>query len=243
MSAIAAAALAVSAGGAGAASLSDLVAGTTLVEGDVVFDGFFFDDRFGVDFPGDTRTETPFAGDRPVSADQIEITTSSTASTVTLTATIAPPISIMGVDASTGFEHLFDFFLDFDVAISGSARTFSGVSLGGGDLFATGTDGLSEVVYDEVGGAFSNLEIFEDTEGVDQSSDMRALMGLTALSLEGVIEGETETADATAGLSTFSLTFALDGDPPMPVIPTPAALPLMLGALGGLGLFARRRRG
>lgn len=221
---------------AASASLADLIGGGTLTEADIVFSGFMFTDRFD--------TDTPFAGDRPVSADQIDLSTSSTATTVTLTATVTPSISIAGQDAASGLEHIFEFFLDVSAAVSApSTRQIIGVGLGGGDLFGTG-GGDSEVVY--APGGFGSgggvVELFE-FDGTSQTTDFLVLAGLTSLLLEGQIEGETRTGE-TAGLSTFSLTLTMDQalTPPPAPIPLPASAVLLLGGLAGLGAVARRRR-
>jgi hypothetical protein len=194
---------------------------------------------------------TPLPGDRSVSADEIDIETSATANTVSLTATIAPPISISGVNTVTGpddtpvvLPSLFNFLLNFDISISGSSsRQITGVSLVG-DVFATG-DALSRVVFDLGTSTLSNpdLEIFED--GLfppPQVSDSISLSARKLVFLEGLVEGLTSDG-ATAGLSTFTLTFNLQGTaPPDPaVIPLPAGLPLLLAGVGALALVRRRK--
>ena len=228
-----------------AATLSDLVSGGSLTEGDVVFDNFVFNDRFLEDFTGDPDTETPYPGDRPVAASEIEITTSSTAGTVSLTASIDPAISIADA-ASPTLDHIFEFLLDFTVSVAApSSRQIVGASLGGGDLSASG-DAVSEVRYAPGGFAIAGdrLEIFE-APGFTPSSatfDTQSFAATSSILFEGSIEGNTGPG-GTAGLSTFTLTFDLVGDPPGPgVVPVPATLPLMLGALAGFG-FLRRRRG
>jgi hypothetical protein len=235
-----------------ATPLSSLVGGSTLTEGDVTFSGFFFDDRFGDDVTGTEpdRQNATFPGDRSVDASEVTITTSSTASSVTLTATIDPGISIAeAADPDLFLENIFDFFLDFDVSIAaGSSRTITALRLGGGDLFATGA-GLSEVIYDVLGfGGGSDLEIFEapGLTPFSQTTDAVGIPAVTALGLAGQIEGET-LSGATAGLSTFSLTFDLEGTAPPPpidgVVPVPPALPLALSAFAGFALLRRARRG
>ncbi|TCO70614.1 putative secreted protein [Rhodovulum euryhalinum] len=232
--------LALSPVGAHATTLSNLIAGSTLIQGDVTFDNFAFTDFFD--------SETPFAGDRPVSASQIEITTAATASTVSLTATIAPGISIAGAPPGTNLDHIFEFFLDFTVSVAApSTRQIIGASLGGGDLSASG-DAVSEVVF--APGGFSipgdRLEIFEAPGFVPSSasSDSQSLTAASSYLFEGSIEGNTGVG-GMAGLSTFTLTFDLAGNaPPGPApVPIPASLPLLLGALAGLGLLHRRPRG
>jgi hypothetical protein len=226
-------------GGGQAALLSDLVGGASLVENDIIFDNFFFEDF--------SDTETPFPGDRPVSASEIDITTSSQTNSVTLTASIDPAISISGTDPATGLEHLFEFFLDFSVAVTGSSRTIVGIALGDGDLFATGTNGFAEVIFDDSTGAIvSNLEIFEDASVSSQTTDTQAILGLTSLGLEGFVNGETNDNATSAGLSTFALRFDLEGTPPTPPgpgLPLPGGLWLLLGGLASLLVVRRRRHG
>jgi hypothetical protein len=231
-----------------AATLSDLVAGGTLVEHDLVFDGFFFDDRFGDDETGGrTDTQDPsFPGDRSVDASEIEITTSRAGSTVSLTATIAPSIFIQ--DGSRVAPRLFEFLLEFNVSVAGaSSREIAAVTLGGGDLFATGT-GVSEAIFDIVGfgPGLTDLEIFEAPGfGLSQASDRETVPLTSLLQLAGTVEGDTNADGDTAGLSTFSFTFDLAGTPPPPldgVVPVPPALPLFLTAMAGLGLLRHVRR-
>jgi len=217
------------------------VAGATLTEGDVTFSGFVFTDN----------VPTPaFAGDFVADADGIEVTTSSTASTTTLSFSLDPGASISGFDTASGLAHLFSFFVDFNVAVSGgSTRTLTDVTLGGGDLFAT-VDAFSEVIFVDVITPQPNtttqpieLEIFEETlTGSSQTSDTAMLGGLSSLDLFGTIKGNTFLDGATAGLSTFSLTFDLAGTAPPPSpIPLPAGLPLLLAGLGGLALLRGRK--
>jgi hypothetical protein len=229
-----------------ATPLSSLLAGGTLVQGDVTFANFFFDDRFGDDGNPilSERSNTPFAGDRSVAASEVDITTSSTASSVTLTATIDPGISISG--AFGDFPYIFDFFLDFNVSVSAaSSRKITAVTLGSGDLFATGA-GVSEVIYDILGfQAGNDLEIFE-APGLapsSKTSDTQSLASMSFLAFQGQIEGDTRAGD-TAGLSTFSLTFDLADAAPPPdgVVPVPPALPLALTAFAGFALLRRARR-
>lgn len=124
----------------------------------------------------------------------------------------------------------------------GSTRTLTDVTLGGGDLFAT-VDASSEVIFEDAINASSVvLEIFEDTEFGSQTSDSAMLGGVSTLGLFGLVEGATFVETATAGLSTFSLTFDLSGTAPPPAtIPLPAGLPLLLAGLGSLALLRRRK--
>ncbi|SHL58794.1 VPLPA-CTERM protein sorting domain-containing protein [Roseovarius marisflavi] len=217
-----------------AATLADLAAGASLVEGDVTFSGFVFTDN----------TPLPaFPGDFILDPANLEVTASSTASTTTLSFSLDPGASIAGFDTSSGLPHVFDFFVDFNVAVTGgSTRTLTDVTLGGGDLFAT-VDAFSEVVFaDAINTPSIVLEIFEDAQPDSQTSDSAMLGGVSTLGLFGQVEGKTFVETATAGLSTFSLTFDLSGTAPPPAtIPLPAGLPLLLAGLGSLALLRRRK--
>lgn len=227
-------ALYISSGPAYAATLSDLVGGATLTEGDVTFSGFVFTDN----------VPTPaFSGDFVADANGIEVTTSSTASTTTLSFNLDPGASISGVDTTSGLEHRFSFFVDFSVAVAGgSTRTLTDLTLGGGDLVAR-EDAFSNIGFaDAINTPSVELEIFEDTLTGSQTSETAMLVSLSSLDLFGTVEGNTFVDGATAGLSTFSLTFDLAGTAPPPSpIPLPAGLPLLLAGLGGLALLRRRK--
>lgn len=211
------------------ATLSDLVRGATLSVGDVTFRDFRFDDRFGRDRTGGlrNRTDTPLPGDRIIDASAITVTTSSTASTVTLRATIAPGVAISG--ASGELDHIYDAFFDASVVVRDSERTITGVTLQSGDLSASG-NAVSEVIFDIRGmGGGNDLEIFEAPAmtPASQPSDTRTIEPATTLDLVGQIEGETASG-ASAGLSSFSLTFTLAGTSPAPPTgprPAPSGLP------------------
>jgi hypothetical protein len=235
-----------------ATPLSSLVGGSTLTQGDVTFGGFFFDDRFGDDDTGAAldRQDPTFPGDRVVAASQVDVTTTSTDSSVTLKATVDPAIGISG--GTDVVELIFDFILDFNVSVSStSSREITGVTLGLGNLFATG-NAFSEVIFDIVDFQVpegNDLEIFEAPQlsQTSQTSDTVALAATRFLAFRGDIEGNTRADDATAGFSTFSLTFDLEGTAPPPpidgVVPVPPALPLALSAFAGFALLRRARRG
>ena len=221
-------ALCISSGATYAATLSDLVAVATLTEGDVTFSGFEFRNEV---------PDPPFPDDFNADASEIEVTTSSTSTTTTLSFALDPSPSILGELT------VFDFLIDFDVAITGgSSRTLTDVTLGGGDLFAS-EDAFSDVNFaDAVDEPSVLVNIFEDTLNGSHTSMTDDLDGVTSLNLLGRANGQTFTSTATAGLSTFSLTFDLAGTAPPPSpVPLPAGLPLLLAGLGGLALLRRRK--
>lgn len=231
-------ALSVSAVSVQAATLADLLdpnKPSSITVGDLTFDSFSFTDSSDI-------TNNP--NETPVSASDINMTTSSTATTVTLTATVVPRLALAGPD---GF---FGFLLDFVASVAGSSeRTISQVLLDGGDLSASG-EGFVEATHDVFDGAtdLGNLDIFEDpsaSNAADQSQTSASLSSGAAKSLgvEGEVEGETSEGGDTAGLGTYSLTFTLAGDPPViPVVPLPAGLSLLLGGLAAFGVLKARRR-
>lgn len=217
-----------------AATLKSLVDGDILTEGDVQFKNFAFKDF-------DEFKSGPFLGDFIPDPNEITVTTSATSSTTTLKFDFDPDVLVSSDDA------IFAFFIDFDVAVSGgSSRTLTGLTLGDGDLSATG-DAFAEVLFfDAETGGNLLAEIFDDTIlGSEIEGNATFDPSLSSLSLFGTIEGETNTNDSTAGLSTFSLTFDLDGTPPVnpPVtpIPLPASLPLIFAGLGSLVFLGRRQ--
>jgi len=215
-------------------TLGSLLSGGSLEEGDVAFSNFDFTDNTpSLAFPGD------FIAD----PDQVDVTTSTAAGSVILRFDFAPAVIISGIDPGTDFEHVFDFFIDFDVEVTGgSSRTLTGLTLGEGDLFAEGDASAEVIFFDAETGGNRLAEIFEDTAFGSQTSDATSFDDpLSSLSLFGQIEGQTNANSSTAGLSTFALTFDLDGTPPVtpPVtpVPLPAGLPLILAGLGSLALL------
>lgn len=214
-----------------AATLKSLVDGHILTEGDVQFKNFAFKDF-------DEFKSGPFSGDFIPDPNEITVTTSATSSTTTLKFDFDPDILVSSDGA------IFAFFIDFDVAISGgSSRTLTGLTLGDGDLSATG-DAFAEVLFfDAETGGNLVAEIFEDTMfGSEIEGNASFDPSLSSLSLFGTIEGEAGSSDISSGLSTFALTFDLDGTRPITPVPLPASLPLILAGLGSLVFLRRRKR-
>ncbi|WP_177220427.1 VPLPA-CTERM sorting domain-containing protein [Poseidonocella sedimentorum] len=214
---------------AASVTLSSLLGGGSVTEGDVTFGTFAFLDLSDV---------ASYPEDREVAPSEVLISTSATASSVTLTATFDPSITLVADGA------FFKFFLDFVASVDApSTRQISGVSLTG-DIIHAGSDSGVEAVY-ALGGFGSiggpEIEIFSAPGFGTQISDGAALgTPVSALLMEGKSEGGIGF-DSSAHLSTYSLTFDLLGDPPVTtVVPLPAGLPLLLAGLGGLALVRRR---
>ncbi|ARE39177.1 hypothetical protein RGUI_1036 [Rhodovulum sp. P5] len=217
-----------------ATSLSDLVAGATLVLDDLVLSDFVF-----IDHPD----ASIFPDDVIMTADRIDLSLSASGEDAKLTFVIDPPTGL-SIGGSLGF---FEFAVDFTASVvAPSPRTIIGAALGDGDLFASG-DRADTAVEFAPGGfsnpAFDTIEIYEDPGFLAEPSrtaDATAFAGTSTLLFESKIDGITQAAGEVAGLGTFALTLDLDGQPPTPNVPGPATLPLMLGALAGLGLVRRR---
>jgi len=210
------------------ASLSDLIAGATLSEGDVVFSGFFFEDFSKTDvFPEDFEVD-------PAS---IEVTTSSTATTVTLDFAFDPAASVAPVAETS----IFEFFLDFTASVSGSARELVGVTLSSTETdMVTAAGGSVDIEYSVGPFTTSTNKILIFDGGGTQLSDSTTFAATTSSVFGGFIEGEAPV-DGSATLAGYALTFDLSGTAPPPeVVPLPAGLPLMLAGLGALAWLRRR---
>jgi hypothetical protein len=198
----------------------------TLNEGYAIFDNFYFDDY----------------SDTVVPASAITLSTSSTASTVSLKTVINPRLELPG-EIGIPAEYFY-FLMDFDLSIDGGLLQLSSIDLGFGDLHATGSsDTVTSVVYVLGGFEVDNytfIDILESTTSGSQTADSHTLGSLaTMMDFSGEILGDI-TPGSTARLSTFSLTFNLV-EPPPPV-PVPAAVWLFGTALIGLVGFSKRRK-
>lgn len=229
---------------AATARLDTLTGGGSLTENDVAFSNFAF-------MP---NVFSPFSDAFNPEADEIFVTTSAAGTTTTVTFSFDPAVGIIGVDEVNSRAKVFEFFIDFDVAVTGgSTRTLTDLTLDvldEDDLYATGSAFAEVIFYDDPTRGPVLVEIFEDTSFGRQPKDSPDIFASrSALSLFGVIEGESRTNISTAGLSGFALTFELSGTPPVvpptppaTPIPLPASLPLILAGLGSLA-FLRRRSG
>jgi hypothetical protein len=210
------------------ATLEVLAAGGTLTEGYATFDYFYFDD--------DSDTE--------VFASSITLSTSSTASTVSLTTVINPGLELPGEIGA--LNEYFYFLMDFNISIDGGLLQLSSIDLGFGDLHATGSSYAETLVWYALGdfevGNDAIIEIIESTQSGSQTADSHTLGSLaTEMDFAGEIVGDiTPGSGSTAGLSTFSFTFNLVE--PSPPVPVPAAVWLFGTALIGLVGFSKRRK-
>ena len=136
-----------------------------------------------------------------------------------------------------------DFFLDFvDDGFRITASSSGDFLLGGNvfalnDLSGTGT----QQIYSQIGApglTFTAESFFDFDNNSDPARGFRARGTLTALNF-----------DPTPGIFRFSIeeggqavvTFSSQTSA-VSAVPVPAALPLLAGALGGLGFMARRKK-
>jgi hypothetical protein len=204
-------------GQAPAVSLSSLTAGSSITVGDVVFDSFAYEDVGG-----------PF-GDVAVSAADIDVTGSSTATTVSLLFSFDP--------IALGEEEVFEISGRFSTSVSGSSRELTGVEI---------------TLQGSVGGAaFDFIEAGSNTLGDSATIDPgtagpvsidAVLTNLTTYDLLWDLQGETDVG-SSATVNSLLVTFSLrDPNPPQPQpAPVPAALPLLLAGLIGMHFIRRRR--
>lgn len=171
----------------------------------------------------------------------------------------APDVAADGTPVGAGSEHNFEFndgdglveLIFQSVDISGFVNTmlsfdfwindtgFEGTSgTGGPDIFA--------VLLDDISGETSlltfndqDLESFASADdGSANWSNLTASLSTFGPSVSLIIGVDNNAAAENV----FVDNIVFSGDPAV-VVPLPAGLPLMLGALGVLGLAARRRRG
>ncbi|SFA78621.1 VPLPA-CTERM protein sorting domain-containing protein [Poseidonocella pacifica] len=212
-----------------AATLSSLTSGGSIVESDLIFDNFYFEN-----FTGRAILSSPLDADPA----RIDITTSSTASTVSLTATMSD-VSISGTEA------FYNFDIWFDVAVAASSvRSITSVMLTG-DLFASAgstpgasDDATSNVFYSAMPGSF-DAEIFASplASPASQASDGFSTIA-DSLELDGNISGRAIRSGDTAGITSYTVTFTLEELTPVPL---PASALLLLAGMGGLGWVSRRK--
>ncbi|MFK7870742.1 MAG: hypothetical protein AB8B58_16070 [Roseobacter sp.] len=220
-----------------AASLQSILAnGGSVTEGDVIFKDFVLTDQRG----GGGR----FPEDDMPTVDEILVTTTSTANSVTLTFDFVPEVLVSGLTAADNFT-MFSFTLDLRTNIaSTSTRTFQnfGVSTTSSGFAATGSGSVevSSFALPRIVTSITTIDISTPNPTVTSAST--SLNGESSLGLRSFIDGVSKSSTSSASLNQFSLTLTLDGtSPTIDVVPLPAGLPLMLSAFA-IGAFALRRK-
>lgn len=204
---------------ASAASLSSLTAGGGLTVGDVTFSGFGFSDLGG-----------GFGG---VAADAgaIDVTASSTATTVTLDYMLDPELMLGGFD-------FYEFESGFSAAVdAGSSRRFTSLRIVLADARRVGD------AFIEIGSDSPNMLASLSTAG-GPIDGIAALASLSSVDFDFFSQGESFESDSMASLGRFQITFGLNEaiTPIGATVPLPATLPLLLGGIGLFGFVSRRKR-
>lgn len=210
-------------------TLEELFAGGSIAVDDVNLGSFVFD--------------SAASDSNQISLDPANVTVSGSSTSTTATFDfVFDPVLFVFNDGD-----FLDFAFDYAASIVGSMRSITDVALSfAGFGFSTAFNGdfaFIEVLTNLNGGA-NELGISVDSEFGFVESDVESMLDLSSLMLRTVIGAEAVGGTASAQVQSFRLTFTLDGSlPPMPEIPVPAAFPLMLMGLAGLGLYRRRARG
>ena len=212
-----------------AATLTSLTAGGMLSAGGLLFDSFSFTDIS--DFIG-----LPFI---TFSSDDIFVTASSVGAVVTLSFDFSPDIFLTTPEA-------YELAGLFTATATGAVMISVDILLGGQDLFGDAllgpsiADGPMLLAQTELGSGF-----FAPFGG---STGPATLANLSSFLFGWGSSGETDDLAFAGGdgpglLRTegFDIVITLERDA-LPAIPLPAALPLLLVGIGGLGLARLRRR-
>lgn len=205
--------------GAASCTLAELYGGGSITINDVSFNGFTF--NFGNGLALDDEAITVAGVDE------------TTPGVVGLTFMFDPAVAV-------AFDDFLEYDWNFDASINAGVREIVEAFLGidASDSFG---DAFVEVASELSDGAMSLLRV--DEGGVFPSTDtVSFLTALTTLSFGFDIVGEAFEEDAFAEVSQFRLLLTLKGEPPVGEVPLPAAFPLMLAGLAGLGALTRRRR-
>ena len=203
---------------ANATLMSSLITGGSLAQDDVTFSNFTYTDVAGP------------LGDREIPASDIDVTTSSTAGSVSL------DMVFNGVAMGSD---LFEIFGGFDVTVGGGLRELIGVTM---TVFGAveDVDDFVEAGSNTMGGS-AIIEV----GSLSPQSFSFALSSLTSLSMEWDAQGE---AELFASLDRILITYDLSGQlpppppPPVGVVPAPGVLALIAPALLGFGLLGARRK-
>lgn len=160
-------------------------------------------------------------------ATQIDVTASSTATTVSLLFTLSPVLQLAA-------DEVFEINGGFSANVTGSSRELTNV-----DLELQGSVGGNAFDFIEIG---SNT--LADSNAIDAGtpgpvSFGSALANLSTFALLWDLQGETGP-NSSATVNSFQVTFDLR-DPPLAMAPESAALPLLLSGLIGIDLLGMRR--
>ena len=198
-------------------TLAELLSGSSITVDGVVFDAFNF--NMGDDF-----------GTIPVDPSLVTVTGASGASSAILDFVFDPALTVSG-DLDF-IAYIFSFSASTAADITSAALSFADGQLSiMGDASSGVTASLSNMAF---------LEIYADSNLGLQASDSAAATG-NALSAEIQLSLAGFATDAAARLDAFRYAVAYQDSTPPPQVPLPAAAPLFLGALAGIGLLRRRR--
>jgi|GEM_PF-6496426 len=207
-------------------TLAELQAGGSFLIDDVVIDNFL-----NIEDDGDT----------PLDFSQVSIMASSTGMSTILRFIIDPTFT------ATQLGNLVDLQFDYSANIlASSSREFTSGALSflPGDVSITGLAGPT--IRTGFDGILTGPEVLfiEDSDLLNIPFDSLDLSGLTMLDLITEIDAGVFGASSSIAFSGFQLELFLDSAfiDPAATVPVPAALPLMLCGLFGLGFASRNRK-
>lgn len=201
-----------------AVPLSTLTGGGSVTIADVTFDTFSYTD-VGAGF-----------GDLAVPANTIDVTASSTATTVTLLFDFDP-------DLQVAFDDVFEINGGFSTSVTGSSRELISVDL---QLQAAVTGNIGDFVFIELGSNTLADSATIDPANAGPQSFGSALANLSTYPLLWDMQGEAGDPGTSASVNAFQVTFELH-DPVQTTVPESATLPLILSGLIGMGVLGMRR--
>lgn len=206
-------------------TLTELYDGGSITVNDVTFDAFALNFGIGVD----------------VDSDAIFVTgvDETTPGVVGLTFMIDPALEL-------SVTEFVEYDWDFNAAVNTGSRLISDVELLllDSDVFNDAFFEINADVLDSMMNSQGLLQVFEDIDGVESPSALELLTALNTILFDFDIQGEAfEFPDgSSAFLRSFQLLLTLEGEFTPTEIPLPAAFPLMLAGIAGLGIAARRKR-